>query len=784
MRPLVSRVRTTDSAAKGASGASYWTDEPLTDALLAEHLAGGRPRGACPMDIGSTTTRLAVFDLDSHKGATSFNDMILAAQHVCDALEARQLAPIVWRSSGGRGIHIFLLWERPQHAYSVRVLLGQVLADCGFTSGAKGVAQGQIEVFPKQDEIRPGERGNQFILPLAGLSVPIDMLLGVAMTREDALELAWPMSADVPLLTAPVRLPTAVGDDSPDPISKVIEALGFVPNDGLLGDLDYEAWHRIVCAVHEATGGSQEGLDAVQEWSASNPRHDSKFLRDRVWPYIKSAGERGSAIRRGTLYAAARDAGWLTPPTPDAEGFEDVPLPPGQAGVEPDAEDEGDDCASLFAEDGEPTAASGSSGMPGGVQQSAPSGTLLPALVGPDDGSLPGFQRASNGEIFPIARNLLPALARPDVCGLRIGYDNFRDEIMSAAPGTDDWRPFRDADYVFLRVMLETGGIGFKPLAKDLLRETVAAVAEAYSFDSAILWVSKLQWDGVPRIDTFFSRYFRLKDSEYHTAVARYVWSAHAGRALVPGIKADMGVILTGIQGQAKSGAIAAMVPDRSLFCEIAFNESDENLARKMRGKLVVEVPELRGLHTRDNEGIKSFMTRPREQWTPKYKEFTTEYGRRSIIWGTSNEDEIFADKTGNRRWLPIKCGPEIDFAGIAADCHQLWAEAAVLFNASGIQWRDAQRLAADIHSDFAVTDVWTDEINAWLDAEDIDGSKNSDRKFLTTHMMLIQCIRMELSRITRKDELRMAGLLRTLKFDRRKVWVNNRAIWGFVRQD
>jgi putative DNA primase/helicase len=324
MQPLVSRVRTTDSAVKGTIGASYWTEEPLTTALLAEHLAGDRPRGACPIDIGSTTTRLALFDLDSHKGATSWHDMILVAQQVCDALEAYGLLPIVWRSSGGRGIHIFVLWERPQHAYSVRVLLGQVLADCGFTSGAKGVAQGQIEVFPKQDEVRVGERGNQFILPLAGLSVPIDMLLGVAMTREDALGLAWPMSADVPLLTAPVRLPTAVGDETPDPISKVIAALGFVPNDGLLGDLDYEAWHRMVCAVHEATGGSDEGLEAVQSWSATNPRHDAKFLRERVWPYIRSAGDRGKAVRRNTLYGAARDNGWLAAPAPNAEGFKDV----------------------------------------------------------------------------------------------------------------------------------------------------------------------------------------------------------------------------------------------------------------------------------------------------------------------------------------------------------------------------------------------------------------------------------------------------------------------------
>lgn len=781
LEPLISRVRTTDSAIKGSKGA-YWTDEPLSPAVLAEHIAGGRPRGACPIQQGSSTTRCSVLDFDSHGGETPLDVMIAVVARVNEALEARGLRPITFLSSGGRGLHSLCLWEREQDAYSVRVLLADALAACGLQPGAKGVSNGQVEVFPKQDEVRPGEKGNMFILPLAGKSRPVDMLLGTPLDRSAVLDMEWPLSTDVPTVERPERQQGVVTGEAPDPISKVRAALDAIPNDGLVGDPDYEEWHRLICAIHEATGGSDEGLDAAVAWSSQNPRADEKFLRERVWPYIKSAGDRDSAIRRNTLYGAARDLGWTWAGEITDEGFDDVPAPA--------AEDYSDIARNLIfitsrdtPPDASPPSAVRVSHFAGTGAEGASVRAALPALLG-HPGELPGFQRNRNGEIFPIARNLLPALARPDICGLRIAYDTFRDEIMCAAPGTDDWRPFRDADYVTIRVSLETGGIGFKPISKDLLRETVQAIAEALAFDSAIFWLRKLKWDGVQRVEQFLTRYFKVPDTPYHRAVSRYHWTGQAGRVLVPGIKADMAMILTGPQGKMKSTAIAAMVPDPQFFCEIGFSESEDNLARKMRGKLIAEIAELRGLHTRDNEHIKSFMTRPIEQWTPKYKEFTTSYARRLMFVGTSNEDEILADATGNRRWLPVKAHNDIDLAGIAADRDQLWAEGAVLFEQGGVAWRDAQTLAPVEHEAFIVRDSWLDVISEWLEADDGMSDPFGSVPFLRLHDVMTKALRIDIAKVTRKEEMRCANILRSLGYERKKVRVKDKVVWAFVPQE
>lgn len=314
LHPIVSRVRTDVTAIKLSDG-SRWTRQPLDEFALQQHLNGGTPRGCCPIKEGENTCRLALFDLDSHKGETAWPDMAAAARRIADMSALFGLQPTAWRSSGGRGIHLIYLWDDPQDAYSVQQALLQVLLACGLEPGAKGVGAGQVELFPKQYAVDEGEFGNQFILPLSGKSVPLDDAMQ-PLTREDALLLAWPVSAPVPFVPSPVR--EQAPSEGVESLDRIAEALSLIPTT----DLDYEGWWKIVAAVHEASGGSDEALELAVSWSSDFERHDETFLRERVWPYIKSE-RRGGAITRATLFAKANE---YRPerPLPSAEGFEDV----------------------------------------------------------------------------------------------------------------------------------------------------------------------------------------------------------------------------------------------------------------------------------------------------------------------------------------------------------------------------------------------------------------------------------------------------------------------------
>lgn len=382
---------------------------------------------------------------------------------------------------------------------------------------------------------------------------------------------------------------------------------------------------------------------------------------------------------------------------------------------------------------------------------------------------LPPFDRIEKtGEIKATLRNLRLALERPDIAKAELRTDTFRDEVMYRPhkKKVAAWRPLKDADQVHMREWLETNE--FKTVGRELMRDAILARADKHSFDSAIDWLNNTvsDWDGVPRIDTFFIDYMGVEDSDYTRAVARYLWTALAGRVLEPGVKADMVPILVGPQGYRKSSAIAALVPSMKLFVEIDLADRDDNLARMMRGKLIAEIPELKGLHSRDLESIKAFVARQFETWVPKYREFSTEYPRRLVFVGTTNQDEFLADTTGNRRWLPVIITRIIDTDAIKAMREQLWAEARALFIAGGIDW-SAEKLAGEAHDKHTMTDAWEGEVLRWLDtADEVAGEGNEtprERGFFTLAQAFDGALNMLAKNCKRADEMRLAAVLRKL---------------------
>lgn len=393
---------------------------------------------------------------------------------------------------------------------------------------------------------------------------------------------------------------------------------------------------------------------------------------------------------------------------------------------------------------------------------------------------LPAFKRDGKGRIEATVENLLAALRRPDFCGMQIAYDAFRDEIVFALEGREgQWQRFTDVHYTRLRAQLERRG--FKPVGRELIRDTVLEVADANGMDTAIEWLEGLEWDGIERIDTFFPTYFSAADTEYTRAVSAYLWTALAGRVMQPGCKADMVPILVGPQGAGKSTGVAALVPSSDFFCEVSFSEKDDDLSRRMRGRLVAEIGELRGLHTKELEFIKAFITRTHEDWVPKYREFATKFPRRLVFVGTTNKNEFLADETGNRRWLPMDVG-SVDVEGIERDRLQLWAEARERFALFGVEFQQAERLAQGEHDNYVMVDPWVEAVRDWLKEPDaLTGEAPGQSEFLRTNDVASGALNLDAKNTTRMHQMRIAAVLRELGYSRRRVRVGETRIWAFV---
>ena len=397
---------------------------------------------------------------------------------------------------------------------------------------------------------------------------------------------------------------------------------------------------------------------------------------------------------------------------------------------------------------------------------------------------LPSFERDKQGYVITKIGNVHRAVACDLVVDRRIGLDRFKDEVMTADIGTDDWRPFNDADYTRLRMDLEAGinGVQFRTVGREMMRDAIQVAAQDNAFDSAILWIDTLEWDGVSRVESFMCDYFGTDDTEYTRAMSLYIWSALAGRVITPGCKVDMVPILVGKQGTGKSTGVSAMSPAPEFFTEISFHEKEEDLARRMRGHLIAEIGELRGLHTKELESIKAFITRPYESWIPKYREYATRYARRTVFIGTTNQQQFLADETGNRRWLPVEIG-QVDVASIERDCLQLWAEGAERYRQYGVEFSEVERLSKSVHANHMMSDAWCEPVREWLDKPDeFSNIAPKTLPYLLGHEVLENALRIEQKSINRLSEMRIGKVLRELGYDRKRKRIDGgKQKWVFV---
>jgi Predicted P-loop ATPase and inactivated derivatives len=502
-------------------------------------------------------------------------------------------------------------------------------------------------------------------------------------------------------------------------------------------DADYDSWVRVGMAIHYETDGEDEGLELWDQWSSTGAKYKGIDDLASHWRSFRVDGDNpvtGNSLRIDTA-AGSDEFRVITQDEVDAAVRQSavVAVVPGTIG--------------------------------GKLKVSADTAAQLAKL-----------DRDKAGYAYATLPNVLTVLEMPEISQSKICFDDFKSELMIAtADSPEVWRPIRDTDYTAARLWLENEAL-FHPVSKELVRDTVHYIGEANKMDSAQEWLLSLKWDGVERIKDFMPRYMGTLDAAYERSVGVYLWTALAGRVMEPGCQADMCPILVGRQGVGKSRGIQALVPDPSFYVEIRLDEDDDEIARKMRGVLIGEIAELRGLRTSDADRIKAFVTRTHEKWTPKYMEHSHTFSRRLIMIGSTNEDEFLSDSE-NRRWLPVRTtGVNVD--AIKRDMEQLWAEAYELWLSGGVLWHQAETLSKEQRSEFEADDNWQPTVQAWLD--------ETKAPHYTTADILTLAVGLDSRNVSKTHEMRLGSLMRKLgymRFQKRingkstKVWVVDNSV-------
>lgn len=350
-------------------------------------------------------------------------------------------------------------------------------------------------------------------------------------------------------------------------------------------------------------------------------------------------------------------------------------------------------------------------------------------------GPLPALKRDRKGMVEATTPNLLAALRDKRCCDFEFKYDEFKQVVLANGD------ILQDEVYVMIMERLE-GTMKFKSLTAKRIAECARLVAKENSFDSLIQWCKTLKWDGVPRAEDFFIRMWDVEDTPYIRAVGKYLWSQIAGRAMVPGIQADLTVLMISSQGKAKSQGIRAMVPDINWFDELDFELSVTERSKRLRGRCLIELGELTGMSKREIGEVRSFMSATHDTARRLYAENSDTFPRRCVFIGTSNDDEPLTDSAGNRRWLPFTIPDTTKPDGIAdrirAERDQLWAEGIAMFLKGGVHWQDAETLARNVTPEYESEDATlVNAVRDWFNrvTDDIvdETARNKDLPFVTT---------------------------------------------------
>ncbi len=213
---------------------------------------------------------------------------------------------------------------------------------------------------------------------------------------------------------------------------------------------------------------------------------------------------------------------------------------------------------------------------------------------------------------------------------------------------------------------------------REVMQDAVHVLGNHGRFHPVTNYLDGLEWDGIARIDHWLIEYGGAEDTEFNRAVGAIFLMAAVRRVRRPGCKFDEILVLESPQGRNKSEAVTTLAVEQDWFTDQSpLGRRDKEVIELIAGRWIIEIAELKGMRQSDIEAIKSFASRRVDSARMAYGLTTTDAPRQCVFFATTNDEQYLRDRTGNRRFWPVRI-ERFDLERLRADRDQLWAEAAM----------------------------------------------------------------------------------------------------------
>ena len=381
------------------------------------------------------------------------------------------------------------------------------------------------------------------------------------------------------------------------------------------------------------------------------------------------------------------------------------------------------------------------------------SGKVKPKII-EEEG--PSFVLDNKGRIISNHHNVSEVLKWHEGWKDTLAYDEFTGLRMLMKPlpnrttPKSSFKPRKLEDFDYIHAIEWFNRNNFPRVSKNTVMDAIDAACHSTIISPVRHFLEDLAWDGVSRLNAWLINYCGAENTHFNREVGKLWMISAVARALQPGCKADCALVLESEQGAGKSTVFETLA-SAGWFYDGLSDLHSKDAAAGLKGKWIIELPELSAMRRSDVEAVKAFLSRTTERYRPAYGRSEVVEPRRCVFGGTTNRQDYLTDDTGGRRFWPVSVGA-INLEQLRQDRDQLWAEAVHLYKQPDARWwlsAEDEKTAFEVVMSRTAEDPWEAHVISEL----------RGRSEICTRVIL-GTLGLEQSRQTKADAMRVSGII------------------------